>query len=184
MLCVEELCGIVEVMVVASDDEITEVVRELAYMRDVDMPEPDDLDDLIRLALKSHWLETVPQTAVCNGPKGELFYIAGPAAFGTVPDELSEVMEIIEFEGCRSIDWDKVASKITSGLSRQVEKLEIVVEDAADGTAEFDTAQALYSVLFNLYYDYDFWLPDGLPDIAVALEKVSLRLRELTKGTE
>lgn len=176
MLCVEELCGIVEVMAVASESEILEVVRELAYMRNEAMPEPDDLQDLITSALRSHWLETVPRTAVCNGPDGELFYIAGPAAFGMVPSELHEIMEIVEFEGCRSIDWEVVASGIMSSMSRQVERLEIMVEDAADGEVSLDTAEILYSELFNRYYDYDFWLPDGLPGIGIALEKISSRL--------
>ncbi|MCL7474785.1 MAG: hypothetical protein M8352_01925 [ANME-2 cluster archaeon] len=182
MLCVEELCGIVEVMGVASDGEIIEVVQELAYMRDEDMPVPDDLQDLLKSALRSHWLETIPRTAVCNGPKGELFFIAGPAAFGMVPAELSEIMDIIEFEGCRSIDWEIVASNITSNLSRLVERLEIMVEDAADGAVTLDTAEALYSNLFNMYYDYDFWLPDGLPGIGIALEKVSSRLNTFKEG--
>lgn len=182
MLDVEELCGIVEVMGVASDDEITLVVQELAYMRNEDMPKPDDLQDLIKLALKSHWLETVSQTAVCNGPKGEIIYIAGPAAFGMVPAELSEIMDIIEFEGCRSIDWEIVASRITSNLSRQVERLEIIVEDIADGTVKLDTAEAQYSELFNVYYDYDFWLPDGLPELGAVLEKVSLRLNVIKES--
>ena len=182
MLDVEELCGIVEVMAVASDDEITEVVQELAYMRDEDMPDFDEMQDLITSALKSHWLEAVPQTAVCNGPKGEIFYIAGPAAFGTPPVELSEIMEIVEFEGCRSVDWGIMASKITSNLSRLVERLEIMVEDAADGTVKIVEAEALYSELFNLYYDYDFWLPDGLPDIGASLEMISSRLNVIKES--
>jgi hypothetical protein len=179
MFCVEELCGIVEVMGVASDNEIIEVVQELAYMRNEDMSKTDDLQDLFKSALKSHWLETVPQEAVCNGPKGEIFFIAGPAAFGMVPAELSEIMDIMEFEGCRSIDWEIVASRINSNLTKQVERLEIMVEDAADGTVTLETAEAQYSDLFNIYYDYDFWLPDGLPDIGAALEKVSSRLNTI-----
>ena len=43
MLTLEELSGIVEVMVILSEEEIMEIATELAFMRDEEVPEFDDL---------------------------------------------------------------------------------------------------------------------------------------------
>lgn len=179
MLTQEELSGIVEVLVLLSEDEIMDIAHELAFMRDEDTPQLDDVRHLIKSAQKSHWLESVPNTAACNNSKGSDFYIAGPSSFGIVPGELSEIMEILEFEGCRSFDWETVTSKIIKDMSLKVEKLEALVEDVAEGFVVIEKAEAEYSDYFNLYYDYDFWLPGGLPIIGEKLEKISRRLKEL-----
>jgi len=64
MLTTEELSGIVEVMVVVSEDEIIDIAQELAYLRDDETPDLEDLSQLITLAMKIHWLEPIPSTAV------------------------------------------------------------------------------------------------------------------------
>ncbi|MBE9483810.1 MAG: hypothetical protein IMY74_03125, partial [Bacteroidetes bacterium] len=114
MLTTEELSGIVEVMVVVSEEEIIDVAQELAYLRDDETPDLEDLMQLITSAMKIHWLEPIPSTAVfnSNSPQSSKLYIAGPASFGTVPPELSEIMDTIEFVGCRSFDWGMVTSNI------------------------------------------------------------------------
>jgi len=55
MLTTEELSGIVEVMVVVSEDEIIDIAQELAYLRDDETPDLEDLSQLITLAMKIHW---------------------------------------------------------------------------------------------------------------------------------
>jgi len=181
MLTTEELSGIVEVMVVVSEDEIIDIAQELAYLRDDETPDLEDLSQLITLAMKIHWLEPIPSTAVfnSNSPQSSMLYIAGPASFGTVPPELSEIMDTIEFEGCRSFDWDVVTSNIIPDMSRRLDRLEALVEDTADGIEKVETE---YSELFNLYYDYDFWLPGGLPGIGGRLEDISQRLKEIKEA--
>ena len=175
----EELSGIVEVMVVVSEEEIIDIAQELAYLRDDETPDPEELRQLITSAMKIHWLEPIPSTAVFNSPQSSILYIAGPASFGTVPPELSEIMDTIEFEGCRSFDWDVVTSNIIPDMSRKLDRLEALVEDASDGAVVIEKAEKEYSELFNCYYDYDFWLPDGLPGIGRRLEDVSQRLKEI-----
>ena len=179
MLTRDELSGIVEVMVVLSEEEIVEISQELAFMRDEKNPELDDLRHLVESALKIHWLESIPPTALCNALTGSKFYIAGPASFGTVPPELSEIMEIIEFEGCRSFDWELVSSNIISAMSKRIARLEAMVEEVAGSALVLEKAEAEYGELFNLYYDYNFWLPDGLVGIGARLEMISSRLKEL-----
>ncbi|MCD4798562.1 MAG: hypothetical protein K8R19_06080 [Methanosarcinales archaeon] len=181
MLTTEELSGIVEVMVVVSEEEIIDIAQELAYLRDDETPDLEDLSQLITLAMKIHWLEPIPSTAVfnSNSPQSSMLYIAGPASFGTVPPELSEIMDTIEFEGCRSFDWDVVTSNIIPDMSRRLDRLEALVEDTADGIEKVETE---YSELFNLYYDYDFWLPGGLPGIGGRLEDISQRLKEINEA--
>ncbi len=181
MLTTEELSGIVEVMVVVSEEEIIDIAQELAYLRDDETPDLEDLSQLITLAMKIHWLEPIPSTAVfnSNSPQSSMLYIAGPASFGTVPPELSEIMDTIEFEGCRSFDWDMVTSNIIPDMSRKLDRLEALVEDAASG---IEKAETEYSELFNLYYDYDFWLPGGLPGIGGRLEDISQRLKEIKEA--
>ncbi|MBE0523635.1 MAG: hypothetical protein IBX40_04790 [Methanosarcinales archaeon] len=178
MLTLEELSGIVEVMVVLSEDEIFEIAQELAYMRDEEIPDLDEIRQLIKSALGAHWLESIFSTAVCDAPGGEKHYIAGPASFGNIPPEFSEIMEIFEFDGCRSFDWDMVASDIVETMSRKVSKLESLFEDVEDGYVVIEKAENEYSDLINLYYDYNFWLPDGLPGIGISLENISQRLSE------
>ena len=179
MLTTEELSGIVEVMVVVSEEEIIDIVQELAYLRDDETPEPEDLRQQITSAMKIHWLEPIPSTAVFNSPQSSRLYIAGPASFGKVPPELSEIMDTIEFEGCRSFDWEMVTSNIIPDMSRKLDRLETLVQDAADGAVVIEKAEIEYSELFNLYYDYDFWLPDGLPGIGGRLENISQRMTEI-----
>jgi len=181
MLTIEELSGIVEVMVVVSEEEIIDIAQELAYLRDDETPDLEDLSQLIASAMKIHWLEPIPSTAVfnSNSPQSSMLYIAGPASFGTVPPELSEIMDTIEFEGCRSFDWDMVTSNIIPDMSCKLDRLEALVEDAAGG---IEKAETEYSELLNLYYDYDFWLPDGLPGIGGRLEDISQRLKEVKEA--
>ncbi|MCD4765524.1 MAG: hypothetical protein K8R34_03330 [Methanosarcinales archaeon] len=184
MLTTEELSGIVEVMVVVSEDEIIDIAQELAYLRDDETPDLEDLSQLITLAMKIHWLEPILSTAVfnSNSPQSSMLYIAGPASFGTVPPELSEIMDTIEFEGCRSFDWDVVTSNIIPDMSRRLDRLEALVEDAASGVVVVEKVETEYSELFNLYYDYDFWLPGGLPGIGGRLEDISQRLKEIKEA--
>jgi hypothetical protein len=182
MLTTEELSGIVEVLVVVSEEEIIDIAQELAYLRDDETPDLEDLSQLIRSAIKIHWLEPIQSTAVFNSPRSSMLYIAGPASFGTVPPELSEIMDTIEFEGCRSFDWDKVTSNIIPDMSCKLDRLEALVEDAADGTVVIEKAETEYSELFNLYYDYDFWLPGGIPGIGGRLEDISQRLKEIKEA--
>lgn len=184
MLTLEELSGIVEVMVVSTEEEILDIARELAYMRNEEMPEPDEVRQLITSAVRTHWLESISDTAVCGMDRGSNCYIAGPASFGSVPPEFSEIMEIFEFNGCRSFDWDMVTSRIMKKMSRKVSALKSLVEDVEDGNVVIDKAEAKYSDLFNSYYDYHFWLPGGLPRIAANLERISLRLHELKEKEE
>ena len=179
MLTTEELSGIVEVMVVVSEEEIIDIAQELAYLRDDETPDLEDLMQLITSAMKIHWLEPIPSTAVFNSPQSSKLYMAGHASFGTVPPELSEIMDTIEFEGCRSFDWGMVTSNIIPDMSRKLDRLEALVEDTADGAVVIEKAETEYSELFNLYYDYDFWLPDGLPGIGGRLEDISQRLKEI-----
>ena len=183
MLTTEELSGIVEVMVVVSEEEIIDIAQELAYLRDDETPDLEDLRQLIKSAMKIHWLEPIPPTAVfnSNSPQSSMLYIAGSASFGTVPPELSEIMDTIEFEGCRSFDWGMVTSNIIPDMSHKLDRLEALVEDAASGAVVIEKAETKYSELFNLYYDYDFWLPDGLSGVGGRLEDISQRLKEIKK---
>jgi hypothetical protein len=184
MITIEELSGIIEVMTVLSEEEILDIAQELAYLRDEEVPELEDLREIIESALNIHWLKSIPRSAIYNCPAGSRFFIAGPASFGTVPPELSEIMGTIGFECCRSFDWEIVASDIRTDLLQKIEHLHERVESAADGTVVLEKAENEYSELFNQYYDSDFWLPDGLPDIGISLKNISLRLREIKESDQ
>lgn len=176
MLSMEEMAGIAEVMVVMSEEEIVEIAHELAFIRNEMGPGADDIRRLIHHALKKHWLEVVQHDALCSRIRGSKFYIAGPASFGIVPSEMSEILEIIEFEGGRSFDWDIVACKVSSNLTGEIKHLEELANNAADGLISLAEAEKHYSELLNLFYDYDFWLPAGLPGIGAGLENISMKL--------
>jgi len=60
-----------------------------------------------------------------------------------------------------------------------IELCGLLLLNTADGIEKVETE---YSELFNLYYDYDFWLPGGLPGIGGRLEDISQRLKEIKEA--
>ncbi len=104
MITIEELAGVVEVLGITNEDEVYAIFKELTFFRKYKVPSRKKVKEVIMCAIKEHWIEVVHGSEL----------IVGPCAFPEVPDDLSEVIDILEIDVNRKIDWDQVVSAKTA----------------------------------------------------------------------
>jgi hypothetical protein len=170
MIPVEELAGVVEVLGVTNEDELYSIFKELTFFRKCKIPSRKNVKELIDHAIKEHWIEAVHGSGI----------IVGPCAFTEVPDDLSEVIDILEIDTDRKIDWNKVSSVKTTELKSEVEALSKKMDrlrGKITSKKQITELENEYNRLMQLYYDFEFWLPI---DLAMAKEE----LRRLSKEME
>ena len=170
MIPIEELAGVVEVLGVTNEDELYAIFKELTFFKKCTVPSRKKVKELIEHAIKEHWIEAVHGSEI----------IVGPCAFTEVPDDLSEVIDILEIDIDRKIDWNKVSSVKTAELKNEVEALSKKIDGLGGkitSKKQITELESEYHRLMQLYYDFDFWLPT---DLAMAKEE----LRRLSKELE
>ncbi|MBN2488067.1 MAG: hypothetical protein JXA98_03475 [Methanosarcinaceae archaeon] len=152
MISTAELSGIVDAMGAATPDEIQGIIGEFAYIRHEEIPDPSEIKELCRTALKDHLIEVVSSNEVTVADTGEAvepaggaaggsagaakagaeaeageadvgcYYIPGPNAFPEIPFEMSEVIDILELYR-REVDMGKVAKSFSTRLKRRATSL-------------------------------------------------------------
>ncbi len=170
MISIEELAGVVEVLGITNEDELYAIFKELTFGRKCKAPSRKNIKELINHAIKEHWIEAVHGSEI----------IVGPCAFTEVPDDLSEVIDILEIDVDRKIDWNKVSSVKKSELKNEVDALSkkiVGLKDKRTSKKQITELKNEYHRLMQLYYDFDFWLPT---DLAMTKEE----LRRLNKELE
>ncbi|NYT00512.1 MAG: hypothetical protein GKB99_02155 [Methanocellales archaeon] len=170
MIPIEELAGVVEVLGVTNEDELYAIFKELTFFRRCKVPSRKNVKELIGHAIKEHWIEAVNGSGI----------IVGPCAFTEVPDDLSEVIDILKIDINRKIDWNKVSSVKTGELKSDFEDLSKKIyglKGKITSKKQIIELENDYNRLMQLYYDFDFWLPVNL---ALAKEE----LRSLSKELE
>lgn len=186
MITKEELAGIIDALGASTFDEIFSIVEELAYMREEEVPDVDDIEHLCRGAVEEHLIENVSSKVVVDVEGDDSnYYILGPNAFPDVPAELSEVIDILKLDE-REVDTSRVA-KMFSGKFRKwsaslSEKIDALSENPAE--EEIERLEKEYSDLINLYYDFDFWLPGGISHIEDTILQVSRRIEGLKSAQD
>lgn len=172
MIPIEELAGVVEVLGVTNEDELYAIFKELTFFKKCGVPSRKEVKELIRHAIKEHWIEAVHESKI----------IVGPCAFREVPDDLSEVIDILEIDIDRKIDWDKVSSVKTAELKSEVEALSKKIyggRGKITSKKKITELESEYHRLMQLYYDFDFWLPIDLATAKEELRRLSKELESL-----
>ncbi len=193
MIREEELSGIVEVLGAVTVDEMINIVKELAYLRDEQQPEGEDIKVACHDAIKKHYLEEI---SVKNLKEAEdtnttrssedmeaddlIYLIAGPLAFPNIPFELTDIIDILGLKK-RELDHDKVFHLFSRNLKARINRLVKSIEEAEECPSEKDIQhlEQRYSDLINTYYDYSCWLEGDLTDFEPGIEQVSRMLEEL-----
>lgn len=212
MISIAELSGIVDAMGAATPDEIQEIAGELAYIRNEEIPDPSEIKELCKAAVKDHLVETVSSNevkladtvgaveeagdgkaegaATVTGEAGEAdvgcYYIPGPNAFPEIPSEMSEVIDILKLYR-REVDMGRVAKSFSARLKRRATSLSNKIDSFTTTPPTPDDIAKLekrYSDLINVYYDYDFWLPGELSDMEEVISAVSEKLERLKLGAD
>lgn len=183
MITHEELAGIAEVLVVVMEKEWADIYRELAYLREEEPPASDEIMEAVEEAVCSGLLAALGKRELSCELDGSRFYTVGPGAFPIVPEELSEVIDILRLgTSSRKIDWDMVAqvkvadiiSRITA-LSGRADKL-YGQRPSRDKVGEIEQE---YSDLLALLSDYEFWLPCDLDGARESLGRLSRKIEAL-----
>ncbi|MBU2617954.1 MAG: hypothetical protein KKI07_04680 [Euryarchaeota archaeon] len=172
MITIEELAGVVEVLGFTNEDELYAIFKELAFLREHKAPPKNKIRELIKRAMKEHWIEVVHGTE----------FIVGPCAFPEVPDGLSEIIDVLEIDANRKIDWSEVASAKTAELKSEITALSKRIAALRRKRASKKRITELeneYQRLLELYYDFEFWLPCDLSRVREALSLVSKALESL-----
>lgn len=197
MISKAELSGIVDAMGAGTPNEIQEIVGELAYIRNEDIPDPSEIKELCRTALKDHQIEAVSSNEVTVTDTREAvevgeaedgnvgyYYIPGPNAFPEIPSEMSEVIDILKLSK-REVDMGKVVKSFSARLKRRATSLKNKIDSFTTTPPNQDDIAKLekrYSDLINVYYDYDFWLPGELLNMEDMISTVSEKLELLKSG--
>ncbi len=193
MIREEELIGIVEVLGAVTMDEIINIVKELAYLRDEQQPEAEDIKDICQTAVKKHFLEEISfedlkETEGCKPARSSedsqtndtILLISGPLAFPKTPFELSDVIDILELRK-KDLDHDRVFHRFSRNLKARIDRLKKSIEETQSQTSEKEIhhLEHRYSDLINTYYDYSCWLEGDLTGLQPEIEEVSKMLEEL-----
>lgn len=194
----EEIEGMVDALGAVTYKEIVELVQELAYTREEDVPEEEEISKLLEKAVSEHLLETITSGELM-GPdpeeehevekeeeeEGEQelinYYIVGPNAFPDFPFDLSEVIDILKLDR-REVDPDKLTRKFSRRLKARITKLKHNIEAFAKGedtAIDIPTLEHRYSDLLNLYYDYDSWIEGGIPEMEDEVLAISKQIDAL-----
>ncbi|HIH45338.1 MAG TPA: hypothetical protein HA257_09820 [Candidatus Methanoperedenaceae archaeon] len=180
MLSEEEVAGVLEVLAAAGSDELFCIAIEIAGMRDEPVPERRAFESLLKKAVKDRIIEPVSAQEV-KGCSSEKIYIPGPAAFPSVPDELSAVMDILRIKK-RKIDWKKVAPSRVNELSGEVDEFTSSIEGLAGGWLNKKKVSQLekeYGRLMSTCSDFEFWIPAdvyGLKTVRAKLQRIKEEL--------
>jgi hypothetical protein len=182
MLTKEELSGIVDAMGALTLVEIQSVVKELYFSRKEESPSDESVEQLCNESTAEHILETISSEEVTDvAHNDDLYYIAGSNAFPDIPFELSEVIDALELSK-REVDFSRVTTYFCMSMKKRVghfeEKIDLLHDMKVDAS-ELSKLENKYSTLLNLYYDFDFWLPDGMSAVDVDLQSVSKKLEQL-----
>ncbi|WP_406661011.1 hypothetical protein V7O66_00365 [Methanolobus sp. ZRKC3] len=182
MLTKEELSGIIDALGALTLDEIELVVKELSFTKREEPSSPEYIGELCKESLAEHVLEIVSCEEVVGIEQNEnLYCIPGPNAFPDIPFELSEVIDVLELSK-REVDLSSVSKRFCANIKTKAVDLEEKV-DSLQGlrisASEFSSLEAQYSKLLNLYYDYDFWLPEGIEVAEDDLQVLSKKLEHL-----
>ncbi len=181
MITKDELAGIIDVLGAATIGEIHLIVQELVEIRRLEVVDLEDLEQLCESALDEHLIETVSSEEVEGAGSDEVYYISGPNAFPDIPFELSEIIDILELSK-REVDMSKVAKSLSSRLKQRAKRLNEKIDSfygESTNAADISRLEKRYSDLLNLYYDFDFWLPEGMSDIEDKILGVSEQLEQL-----
>ncbi|WP_440953583.1 DUF7109 family protein [Methanococcoides sp. FTZ1] len=196
----EEIEGMVDALGAVTHKEIVELVQELAYTREEDMPEVEDINDLLEKAVNEHLLEIITSKElkgtdeedeeekegnVEEEDKKDSYYIIGPHAFPDFPFDLSEVIDILKLDR-REVDPEKLAARFSKELENSIIKLRDEIGIFASGecggddtSIDLPTLEQRYSDLLNLYYDYDSWIEGGFPDMENEILSISKQIDAL-----
>ncbi|AKB85710.1 hypothetical protein [Methanococcoides methylutens] len=194
----EEIEGMVDALGAVTYKEIVEFVQELAYTREEDVPEEEEISKLLEKAVSEHLLETITSRELSESDseagyevekeeegkeEQELinYYIVGPNAFPDFPFDLSEVIDILKLDR-REVDPDKLTRKFSRRLKAKITKLEHNIEAFAkgeDNAIDIPTLEHRYSDLLNLYYDYDSWIEGGFPEMEEEVLAISKHIDAL-----
>jgi hypothetical protein len=182
MLTKEELSGIVDAMGALTLVEIQSVVKELYFTRKEDYPSDEYVAELCNESTAEHILETISSEEVTDvAQSDDLYYIAGSNAFPDIPFELSEVIDALELSK-REVDFSRVTKHFCMSMKKRVGHLEDKIEllhGMRVDASELSKLEHKYSALLNLYYDFDFWLPDGMSVVDADLQSLSKKLEHL-----
>jgi len=187
MLTKEELSGIVDAMGALTLDEVQSVIKELYFTKKEESPSFECIEEVCNESVDEHVLEMISSEEVKDAVQSEdIYYIAGPNAFPDIPFELSEVIDALELSK-REIDLSSVSKRFCRNLKRRVQHLDEKVDSFSDrniDTSEFSKIEFRYSTLLNLYYDFDFWLPDGMSSVDNDLQLVSKKIEQLRSAQD
>ncbi|MDD2666057.1 MAG: hypothetical protein PHD13_00895 [Methanocellales archaeon] len=170
MISLEELAGVVEVLGITNEEELYAIFKELIFSREGRIPSRKKVKEVIGRAIKEHWIEAVHGSEL----------IVGPCAFPEVPDDLSEVIDILEIDVNRKIEWD--ASAKIAELKSEVETFSKRIDAQMEREASKKQIIELkneYQRLMGLCYDFEFWLTTDLTTIKAELRALSQKLESL-----
>ncbi len=187
MLTKEELSGIVDALGALTLDEVQSVVKELYFMKKEDPPSSECIEDACIQSVDEHVLEVVSSEEVKDAVQSEdMYYISGPNAFPDIPFELSEVIDALELSK-REVDLSRVSKRFCVNMRKRVKHLDEKVDSFNDvriDASEFSKIESRYSTLLNLYYDFDFWLPDAMSAVDDDLQLVSKKIEQLRSAQD
>ncbi|MDD2777862.1 MAG: hypothetical protein PHS47_05570 [Methanocellales archaeon] len=172
MISIEELAGVVDVLGITNEDELYAIFKELIFSRKCKIPSRKKVKEVIRSAIKEHWIEAVHGSEL----------IVGPCAFPEVPDDLSEVIDILKIDVNRKIEWDEVASAKIAELKSEVETFSKIIDDQGGREAskkQIIELESEYQHLMGLCYDFEFWLTTDFTMIKAELRTLSQKLESL-----
>lgn len=178
----EEIEGMVDALGAVTHEEAIEIVQELAYIREEEVPDEEEITKLLGKAVSKHLLETISSEELSEADVNENedteYYIVGPHAFPDFPFDLSEVIDILKLDR-REIDPDKLTKRFSRRLKARVTKLKHNIEafvKGEDNSIDVPTLEHRYSDLLNLYYDYDSWLEGEITEMEDEILDISKQI--------
>lgn len=181
----EEIEGIADALGAVTHDEIVELAQELAYKREENIPDEEEITIMLEKAVSKHLLEaiSIEELSEVDAKDSEdvNYYIVGPHAFPNYPFDLSEVIDVLKL-GRREVDPDKITKRFSGRLKARITKLRHNIEDFAKGdnnSIDIPTLEHRYSDLLNLYYDYDSWLEGEITEMETEILDISKHIDAL-----
>ncbi|WP_135612923.1 hypothetical protein [Methanococcoides sp. AM1] len=181
----EEIEGMADALGAVTHDEVVKTVQELAYIREEDIPDEEEITKLLEKAVSHHLLEIISPEELREvdekDGKDVHYYIVGPNAFPNFPFDLSEVIDILKLDR-REIDPHKLTHRFSRRLKARITKLRHNIETFAKGeddNIDIPVLEHRYSDLLNLYYDYDSWLEGEITEMETEILDISKQIDAL-----
>ncbi len=181
----EEIEGMADALGAVTHDEIVELAQELAYKREENIPDEEEITIMLEKAVSKHLLEAISieelSEADAKNSEDVNYYIVGPHAFPKFPFDLSEVIDILKLAR-REVDPYKITKRFSGRLKARITKLRHNIEDFANGdndSIDIPTLENRYSDLLNLYYDYDSWLEGEITEMEDEILDISKQIDAL-----